>query len=201
MKEMKNMKKLITICAVVMLVCGLSTITAQANPITFSFTGVGSGSLDTTVFTDAAFEVLIFADTANVSYPFEPDIPAIDGLNGSINISGIGVGNFVEPLYVFDNHTGQAVGFGTQYHDRIDLFESGVGLDTYGLTTSFGPITDTNPIFSQDGVELNIGNLTFTGMSYATFTATTNVIPAPGAVLLGGIGVSLVGWLRKRRTL
>lgn len=53
--------------------------------------------------------------------------------------------------------------------------------------------------FPDIGNILNYPNTCF-GPNFQ-FSVIPDVIPAPGAVLLGSIGVGLVGWLRRRRTL
>ncbi len=51
--------------------------------------------------------------------------------------------------------------------------------------------------FDFSGDKANL--LALQSMSYQDFVV--EVVPAPGAILLGGLGMGLVGWLRKRRGL
>jgi hypothetical protein len=75
-----------------------------AAPITFTFSGTGSGTVNGVPFTDADYTITLLGDTTAITNPssglFQLETIA------AINIAGVGTATITDPVEIFDNHDG-----------------------------------------------------------------------------------------------
>lgn len=185
----------------------LGSLAAHAVPITYTFTGLATGTFTPiggtlSTFTGRALTVTINTDTVNINtIRFGAGIPATQNLvPGSISVASLGSGSFTNPLYVFNNQGTQIVGFGNlANNDLINVINSTVGLNSYNLVTNFGPISGSPFISQFTNVGLSFGTLSLTGLTNPTFQAT--VVPEPETWALMAAGLAWVAVRARRRVL
>jgi hypothetical protein len=156
--------------------------------------------------------------TVVLSFDNMPDMPNMSHLSiyapmgtgamGAMGMGGImGMGNFA-----FNLKFGEMIGPDSSFVPSAILYNTGVGqfgedggyiglmMDIPGYSPHYGWLR----MESQSDLGLNTHSVTFDGRAYEDIAGKpigAGVIPVPGALVLGGLGVGFVTWLRRRRAL
>lgn len=195
------MKKLLMVCAIV------SFIACSAN-----------AAVTTLDFTELPFQPVDGLSFMGVTFGFRIGVnPSTDA---NYHSGGPGSVTFVQDPSL----EGNAAGILTLDFARpVDQLQFGVALNTFSAVTPgfkvrlYDPLytgvygVNTSPLvsfsegqFMYSGAPINMVTIDFNELVASRFALdnlTFNTIPAPGAIFLGSIGLGVVNWLRRRKTL
>jgi PEP-CTERM motif-containing protein len=210
--------------ALVVAILSLAT-NVHAAPITYEISGVASGTIGASTFTDALIELTGTGDTANVTSLLGGEVFGNPFNSFTVTIGGVGTATITDPSEIWAVPTSGPFSVPAVVMGRIDsppALDSITGLGVvasnalagYEGNTGIGPITDAGGIgfpacsgpMEDPCVHTTLGllsfteNLSTTPTGQATFVAT---VPEPATLFLVVSGAAaLVGrWrLRTRRS-
>jgi len=203
------MKKLVTICILLVL---MSTGAANA-AITLTFDELPKQSVDGLSYMGITFSFKIgpsHSDDA-IYHGIGPGTltylqdPTLEG-----TALGILTLDFADPTdqlefgVALNTYDAQSLGYAVRLYDPSYQLIGTYFNDTSPLVLwSEGQFTYSGALVSRAVVGFNDQAASRFALDNLTFNAVNavNAVPAPGAVLLGSIGLGFVNWLRRRRTL
>ncbi|WP_338668135.1 PEP-CTERM sorting domain-containing protein [Pseudodesulfovibrio methanolicus] len=180
------MHKLATLLLTVFILC-FTTTSGFSYPITFVHSGIGSGNLNDTYFTNRNFTITAYGDTDDVMRRDRFNALWTGHSAAFIDIDQLGIFQLQIPTQTFVNYSVQVFGF-SDSRNISDLFDGPYDLSaaTWDMQTSIGPFSGVGfqgvsaHVFYWDGIPTDGGSLFFTpDTSYATFQAIVQTSPVP----------------------
>ena len=173
----------------------ISTSAASADVVTSTFSGIGSGTWSSGIYSGQSFTNKAFTFTTSV------DTSSISAISVGFLAPVAAATVFIEDYGVLaiTSATEQAVnqqqgrfGFGLAGSSIIVGFVNNA-FGSWNMQTNLGPITGAG-VFNTATFNTTLGAIQFSGSPTITFTS---VVPAPGAVAL--IGLAGLAGSRRRR--
>ena len=172
---------------------------ARADQITYTFSGIGSGRLGASFFTNTAFTVTALADPSQVTDILPPVLNVLN-FSTTISVAGLGSATFNTNFHTLDfnnpNPSESSVGLFLFYQGPKLISVQNAAFQSYYLTTSYGPVAGT-PGFSTTLFPTTAGDFSFSAVSSVSFQAVLQAVPEPTA--LGCLGVASVVWAIRRK--
>ena len=165
----------------------------QGVPISYTITGIGSGSIGASPFTSQPFTLTILADMSNVQLPF-PNSYAVNNTSATMQIGAVTTPALAGSSYASTTFFGYSGGVVGDEIDTFPVYVSAPGLTGYNLQAPVGPLSATpSPAFF---LQTDLGYVTINSFSQVSFQAT---IPEPTAALVFAAVALTPICLRRRR--
>ena len=167
----------------------------SASPVKYTLSGIGTGSLNGTSFTQAFFKIETFGDTANITNDGSGDFGLVANSN-LITVTGLGTDVLTNQIGNFSNQTDGIAGVSDLTLNRLILGTENSAFNTYDLSAPYGPTSDTAEFNHSQAYPTAGGSFVIDRMTDATFTA--EAVPEPATMAALGLGAAAMLRRRKR---
>lgn len=159
--------------------------TAQAAPITYTFTSIATGTLNSVSYTNIPLSFTLVGDTSTLSFPFGAGIPVVQTTGGGV--LGSTSFSFTDTTHFFNNQSARVAGFSLS-SSGLDIFDVGSpAFAAWNGISALGPIETS--FFFGDTVNTTAGVLTISNALSPTFrAAVTSSAPEPASLALLALG-------------